>query len=286
MYKVMNNGCKIPMVGLGCFKAGEESCVRAVETAISVGYRHFDTANHYENEKYVGQGIRNSGIDRSEVFVVSKIWPTSFHEPVKIIEFSLKALNLDYIDAYLIHWPGLDADARYRVWETLMRYKDMGYIKGVGVSNFKKAHLIDLKEKFGVAPCMNEFEISPWLQKPEDYQYCQEHNIVMSASVPFAKGDIMGDPTLQEIAKKHNKNVAQVVVRWNLQRGNCVIPKSSNPERIRSNFQVFDFALDQTDMDRIAALDREKHYGSDPFKFTGDYWHFEDAYSDGVPEKQ
>ena len=95
MYKVMNNGCKIPMVGLGCFKAGEESCVRAVETAISVGYRHFDTANHYENEKYVGQGIRNSGIDRSEVFVVSKIWPTSFHEPVKIIEFSLKALNLD-----------------------------------------------------------------------------------------------------------------------------------------------------------------------------------------------
>lgn len=141
MYKVMNNGCKIPMVGLGCFKAGEESCVRAVETAISVGYRHFDTANHYENEKYVGQGIRNSGIDRSEVFVVSKIWPTSFHEPVKIIEFSLKALNLDYIDAYLIHWPGLDADARYRVWETLMRYKDMGYIKGVGVSNFKKAHL-------------------------------------------------------------------------------------------------------------------------------------------------
>ena len=164
MYKVMNNGCKIPMVGLGCFKAGEESCVRAVETAISVGYRHFDTANHYENEKYVGQGIRNSGIDRSEVFVVSKIWPTSFHEPVKIIEFSLKALNLDYIDAYLIHWPGLDADARYRVWETLMRYKDMGYIKGVGVSNFKKAHLIDLKEKFGVDPCMNEFEISPWLQ--------------------------------------------------------------------------------------------------------------------------
>ena len=150
MYMTMNNGCKIPMLGLGCFKAGEERCVKAVETAVSVGYRHFDTANHYENERYVGQGIRNSGIDRSEVFVVSKIWPTSFNDPKKAVEYSMKALNIDYIDNYLLHWPGRDKDARYRAWEALLDYQEKGYFKGVGVSNFKKEHLMDLKDKLWI----------------------------------------------------------------------------------------------------------------------------------------
>ncbi len=285
MYLDLNDGRKIPAVGLGCFKAGQESCVKAVETAISVGYRHFDTANHYENEEYVGRGIRNSGVDRSEVFVVSKIWPSSFSDPVKVIEFSLKALNVEYIDAYLIHWPGRDPDARYRVWETLMKYKDMGYIKGVGVSNFQKKHLIDLKEKFGVDPCINEIELSPWLQKQEDYDYCQQNGIVMSASVPFAKGNVLTDPVILDIAAAHGKNAGQVVIRWNLQRGNCVIPKSSNPVRIESNFQVFDFELTQEDMNRIAKLDYGRAFGSDPTLFNGGYWRFEDAYPDYVPEK-
>lgn len=277
LYKEMNDGRKIPMLGLGCFKATENECIKAVEAAISVGYRHLDTANMYENEQYVGQGIRNSGIDRSEMFVVSKIWPTSFNNPKKAIEYSMKALNIDYIDNYLLHWPGRDKDARYRAWEALLQYKDKGYFKGIGVSNFKKEHLMDLKDKFGVDPCMNEIEISPWNQKPEDYAYCQAHNIVMSASVPFAKGDVLKDPVLMDIAAQHGKEVGQVVIRWHLQRGNCVIPKSSKPSRIESNFQVFDFELTQEDMDRIAQLDYGKCYSSDSSLFNGGFWHIEDT---------
>ena len=163
-----------------------------------------------------------------------------------------------------------------KTWEALLQYKDKGYFKGIGVSNFKKEHLMDLKDKFGVDPCMNEIEISPWNQKPEDYAYCQAHNIVMSASVPFAKGDVLKDPVLMDIAAQHGKEVGQVVIRWHLQRGNCVIPKSSKPSRIESNFQVFDFELTQEDMDRIAQLDYGKCYSSDSSLFNGGFWHIED----------
>ena len=139
LYKEMNDGRKIPMLGLGCFKAAEDECVKAVEAAISVGYRHIDTALMYENEQYVGQGIRNSGVDRSELFVVSKIWPTCYNDPKKAVEYSMKALNIDYIDTYLLHWPGRDKDARYHAWEALLDYKEKGYFKGIGVSNLRKS---------------------------------------------------------------------------------------------------------------------------------------------------
>lgn len=234
LYKEMNDGRKIPMLGLGCFKAAEDECVKAVEAAISVGYRHIDTALMYENEQYVGQGIRNSGVDRSELFVVSKIWPTCYNDPKKAVEYSMKALNIDYIDTYLLHWPGRDKDARYHAWEALLDYKEKGYFKGIGVSNFKKEHLMDLKDKFGVDPCMNEIELSPWNQKQEDYAYCQAHNIVMSASVPFAKGDVLKDPVLMDIAAQHGKEVGQVVLRWNLQRGNCVSPNPQSQAVLRA----------------------------------------------------
>lgn len=276
LYKEMNDGRKIPMLGLGCFKAAEDECVKAVEAAISVGYRHIDTANMYENEQYVGRESATAGRPFRAV-VVSKIWPTSFNDPKKAVEYSMKALNIDYIDNYLLHWPGGTKDARYRAWEALLDYQEKGYFKGVGVSNFKKEHLMDLKDKFGVDPCMNEIELSPWNQKQEDYAYCQAHNIVMSASVPFAKGDVLKDPVLMDIAAQHGKEVGQVVLRWNLQRGNCVIPKSSKPSRIESNFQVFDFELTQQDMDRIAELDYGKCYCSDSSVFNGGFWHIEEA---------
>lgn len=275
-YKVMSNGMRIPMLGLGCFKSEKEEGIKAVRSAIEVGYRHIDTANFYENEKYVGQGIRESRLDRSELFVVSKIWPTSFKTPEVAIEYSLRALNIDYIDIYLLHWPSQNEYARYHAFETLLKYKEKGYFKEVGVSNFKKEHLEKLIEKFGIVPVMNQIEISPWLQKKEDYAYCQENNVTMTACVPFAKGKILTDEKLQRIAQKHGKNVGQVILRWNIQRGNCVIPKSSKPSRIADNFDIFDFELDNVDMKEISTMENGNSYCSDSSVFTGDFWNIED----------
>jgi len=276
----MNNGLEIPMIGLGCFKSEEDEGTLAVESALKTGYRHIDTANFYENEKFVGKGIKNSikeGIvKRDEIFVVSKIWPTSFTNPEKAIEYSLKSLDIDYIDAYLLHWPGLDKDARYKAWEAILKYKDKGFFKTIGVSNFKKAHLEDLYQKFGVIPALNQIEISPWLQKREDYAYCKEKGIVMTACVPFAKGNILKDETLIEIGEKYDKSSAQVILRWNIQRGNCVIPKSSKPHRIASNFDIFDFELSSDEMEKINGLENGNMYCSDSSMFTGDFWNIEE----------
>lgn len=275
-YKVMRNGMKVPMLGLGCYKSEAEEGIRAVRSAIEVGYRHIDTANFYENEKYVGEGIRESGIDRSELFVVSKIWPTSYKTPEVAVEYSMRALNIDYIDMYLLHWPSQNEYARYHAFETLLKYKEKGYFKEVGVSNFKKEHLEGLISRFGIVPVMNQIELSPWLQKKEDYQYCMENDITMTACVPFAKGNILSEPKLMEIAEKHHKNVGQVILRWNIQRGNCVIPKSSKPHRIADNFNIFDFELDAEDMSVIAGMENGNAYCSDSSVFTGDFWNIED----------
>ena len=275
-YITMRNGTKVPMLGLGCYKSEEQEGVEAVKSAIEIGYRHIDTANFYENEKYVGRGIRESGIDRETLFVVSKIWPTSFKTPEVAIEYSMRALNIDYIDMYLLHWPSQNEYARNHAFETLLKYKEKGYFKEVGVSNFKKEHLEKLKETFGFYPMMNQIEISPWLQKKEDYAFCQENDIVMTACVPFAKGNILNDPKLVEIAEKHGKNVGQVILRWNIQRGNCVIPKSSKPHRIADNFNIFDFELDADDMAVIGTMENGNSYCSDSSVFTGDFWNIED----------
>lgn len=275
-YITMRNGTKVPMLGLGCYKSEEQEGVEAVKSAIEIGYRHIDTANFYENEKYVGRGIRESGIDREELFVVSKIWPTSFKTPEVAIEYSMRALNIDYVDMYLLHWPSQNEYARNHAFETLLKYKEKGYFKEVGVSNFKKEHLEKLKDTFGFYPMMNQIEISPWLQKKEDYKFCQENNIVMTACVPFAKGNILNDPKLVEIAEKHGKNVGQVILKWNIQRGNCVIPKSSKPHRIADNFNIFDFELDAEDMAVIGTMENGNSYCSDSSVFTGDFWNIED----------
>ena len=275
-YITMRNGTKVPMLGLGCYKSEEQEGVEAVKSAIEIGYRHIDTANFYENEKYVGRGIRESGIDREKLFVVSKIWPTSFKTPEVAIEYSMRALNIDYIDMYLLHWPSQNEYARNHAFETLLKYKEKGYFKEVGVSNFKKEHLEKPKETFGFYPMMNQIEISPWLQKKEDYAFCQENDIVMTACVPFAKGNILNDPKLVEIAEKHGKNVGQVILRWNIQRGNCVIPKSSKPHRIADNFNIFDFELDADDMAVIGTMENGNSYCSDSSVFTGDFWNIED----------
>ena len=275
-YRVMSNGVKVPVLGLGCYKSEAEEGIKAVRSAIEVGYRHIDTANFYENEKYVGKGIRESGINREELFVVSKIWPTSYETPEVAIEYSMKALNIHYIDMYLLHWPSQNEYGRYHAFEALLRYKEKGYFKEIGVSNFKREHLEGLIKQFGIVPVMNQIELSPWLQKQEDYNYCMEKNITMTGCVPFAKGNILEEECLVKIANKHNKNVGQVILRWNVQRGNCVIPKSSKPSRIADNFHIFDFELCEEDMKVIAGMENGNAYCSDSSVFTGDFWNIED----------
>ena len=275
-YLKMKNGTRVPMVGLGTYKSTKEECITAVRAAIDCGYRHIDTANFYENEKYVGEGIRESGIDRDQLFVTSKIWPTSFKTPEVAIEYSMKALNIDYIDMYLLHWPSQNEYARYHAFETLLKYKEKGYFKEIGVSNFKKEHLIALHDKFGIYPAMNQIELSPWLQKREDYQFCQENGIVMTACVPFAKGNILNDPELKKIADAHGKNVGQGILRWDIQRGNAVVPKSSKPARIASNIDIFDFELSEEEMNIMFGMENGNHYCSDSSVFTGDFWNIED----------
>ena len=275
----LNDGkSKAPMLGLGCYQASDNEVVQAVQNALDVGYRHIDTANFYENELYVGKGIRASKVDRTDLFVVSKIWPTSFRQPEKAIEYSLKAMDIGYIDVYLLHWPGVDVKLRYRAWESLIKYREKGYFKNIGVSNFKQEHLNDLIQKFGIIPAMNQIEISPWCQKKTVYKYCKQKGIVITACVPFARGNILTDPVLQDIATKYGKSVGQIVLRWNIQRGNCVIPKSSHRERISQNFNIFDFSLEEEDMERISLLEDENApcYVSDSSAFTGDFWNIED----------
>lgn len=275
-YQTLRSGAKVPMVGLGTYQATKEECINAVRSAIDIGYRHIDTANFYENEKFVGEAIRECGIDRSELFVTSKIWPTSFKTPEVAIEYSMRALNIDYIDMYLLHWPSQNEYARYHAFETLLKYKEKGYFKEIGVSNFKIEHLKPLMEKFGMAPAMNQIELSPWLQKREDFDFCKENGIVMTACVPFAKGKILNDPELTKIAEAHGKNVGQVILRWDIQRGNCVVPKSSKASRIASNVDIFDFELSQEEMDIIFGMENGNHYCSDSSVFTGDFWNIED----------
>lgn len=271
----LRTGTKVPVLGLGCFKSEAETGERSVREAIEAGYRHIDTANFYENEKYVGEGIRKSGIQREELFVVSKIWPTSYDNPRLAIEYSLESLDIDYIDMYLLHWPGLDEYKRYQAFEECMRFKEKGYLKEVGVSNFKRHHLEEFKAHMGFYPAMNQIEISPWLPKKEDLSFCLENDIVVTACVPFAKGEILNDPILKKMAEKYNKTVGQVILRWNVQRGNCVIPKSSKPERIRENMDIFDFEIEPGDMKIIGEMETGQSYCSDADYFTGDFWTLE-----------
>lgn len=273
------NGTKIPLLGLGTFRSCAQECIEAVKSAVDIGYRCLDTANFYENEEYVGKAVRECGLEREKLFVTSKIWPTGFANPEVNIEYSLHALNIGYIDLYLLHWPGLDRDARYRAFEKLLEYKEKGLFREIGVSNFKREHLEDLITKFNVVPAVNQIELSPWLQKREDYAYCQEKGIVMTACVPFAKGNILSDKKLIAIGEKYGKNVGQVILRWNIQRGNCVVPKSSKPSRIRSNAEIFDFTLDEEDMNTIFGMENGNHYCSDSSEFTGDFWNLSDFLS-------
>jgi 2,5-diketo-D-gluconate reductase A len=231
-----------------------------VATALEAGYRHIDTAEMYGNEKEVGDGVRGSGLDRSEVFVTSKL-NNGFHRPDdarKAFEGTLSALDLGYLDLFLIHWPLptlYDGDF-VSTWKTLEELKADGRVRSIGVSNFQVAHLERLAAETGTVPAVNQIEVHPYLTNEEVRAYDRAHGIATEAWSPIAQGGVLDDPTIVAIAERVGRTPAQVVLRWHIQRGDIIFPKSTTPSRIRENFALFDFELEGADVDAIAGLDR------------------------------
>ncbi|AUM67192.1 aldo/keto reductase [Brevibacillus laterosporus] len=268
----LHNGIKMPWFGIGVFKVEEGSeLVAAVKSAIKHGYRSIDTAAIYGNETSVGQaiheGIQEANISREDLFVTSKVWNADlgYEATLAAFETSLTKLGLEYLDLYLIHWP---VKGKYKeAWRALEKlYKD-GRVKAIGVSNFQIHHLEDLMGEAEIKPMINQVEFHPYLTQKELITFCRAHDIQMEAWSPLMQGQLLDNPVLQELADKHGKTVAQVILRWDLQHGVVTIPKSTKEHRIVENASVFDFELTQEEMDRIDALNQNHRVGPDPDNF-------------------
>ncbi len=252
----LNNGVEMPVLGFGVYQIPAEQTEQAVTEALAAGYRSLDTAAAYQNEEAVGRAIVSSGIPRSEVFVTTKLWIQKPGEDNarRAFEASLKRLGLDYVDLYLIHQPLSDY---YSSWRAMQEVSREGLAKAIGVANFYPDRLVDLIDHNEVSPAVNQIETHPFFQRTADQALMREHGVQIESWGPFAEGqnNIFSDPTLSEIGASHGKSVAQVVLRWLIQRDVVVIPKSVRPERMRENIDVFDFELTDDEMARIAAMD-------------------------------
>jgi 2,5-diketo-D-gluconate reductase A len=265
----LNSGQTLPQLGLGVYKVGQDIGVELVKAAIEVGYRRFDTAALYDNEFEIGAGIRQSGLAREEVFVTTKIWNDrhGFENATEAIDESLARLNIGYVDMLLIHWPCPKQNLIVETWQALENALESGKVRGIGVSNFNANHMSTLLAHSKVVPAINQIELHPGLQQPAMREYNRSHGIATEAWSPLDRGRFATNPVLADIAKKHGKAVTQVIIRWHLELGNLVIPKTSNPDRLRENIDVFDFALDLEDLASIATLNTDERHGPDPEEF-------------------
>jgi 2,5-diketo-D-gluconate reductase A len=263
----LNNGVQMPQVGFGVFLIPAEETKAAVTTALDCGYRHIDTAKIYGNESAVGEAIAESGIDRSEIFVTTKCWNADqgFDSARRAFDASLKRLGLDNLDLYLIHWPAPSRDLYVDTWRAFEELYTEGRVRAIGVSNFQPAHLQRLFDETETVPAINQIELHPWLQQSELRAFHREHGIVTEAWSPLATGgDFLDNPVIGAIAKKHDITAAQVILRWHLDLGNVIIPKSVNRDRMASNLDLFDISLDDEDTAQIAELDAGQRVGDDP----------------------
>jgi 2,5-diketo-D-gluconate reductase A len=256
----LNDGHTIPQLGFGVFQIPPNETAKAVGVALEAGYRHIDTAEMYGNEKGVGDAIRASGIDRAEVFVTSKL-NNGFHEPDKArraFDETLAELGSDYVDLFLIHWPlpTLYGGDFVSTWKTLEEFHRDGRARSIGVSNFQVAHLERLAAESDVRPAVNQIELHPYFQNDEVDAYGRANGIATEAWAPIAQGKVLDDPALAGIAARHGRSPAQIVLRWHIERGNIVFPKSTTPARIKENFELFDFRLEPGDVQTIDALGR------------------------------
>jgi diketogulonate reductase-like aldo/keto reductase len=261
----LNNDVEIPIFGLGTYLASEgQQAVNAINYALEAGYRHFDTAAFYFNEESVGKALRDSGYDRKELFVTTKLWNSDhgYDKALKAFDKSFKKLNLEYIDLYLIHWPV--ENLRNETWKALEKVYDEGLVKAIGVSNYTIRHIEELLGICEIPPTVNQVEYHPFLYQKELRDYCRSKEIVLESYSPLTKGNRINDENLAVIAKEYNRSPAQILIRWNLEQEVVVIPKSSNKERIIENASVFDFSIKPEDMERLNALNENYRCTWDP----------------------
>jgi len=264
----MNNGLEIPVLGLGVYRTEPgESTSNSVSSALKIGYRHIDTARLYGNEESVGKAIRESGIPRNQIFVTTKLWDSDhgYDSTIAACEKSLKKLDIEYIDLYLIHSPNPGKEKRLSSWKAMEKMVEEGKVKSIGVSNYGIHHLKELFDsKPKILPAVNQVEIHPWLTRNKIVDYCQENNIIVEAYSPLTKGQKLNDPTLKKMASKYNKSTAQILIRYGIDRGMVTLPKSVHENRIKDNAEVFDFKLDNEDMKTLNSLDVYLVTGWDP----------------------
>jgi diketogulonate reductase-like aldo/keto reductase len=268
--KKLNNGVEIPYLGLGVFRSAEGAeTVNAVRWAIEAGYVHIDTAKIYDNEKSVGQGVRDSGVAREKLFITTKLWNGDMraNKQMEAFEGSLESLGMEYVDLYLIHWP---VENYLESWKMMEKIYASGKAKAVGVSNFQPHHLDKLLAQSDLTPAVNQIELHPYLTQEQLRKYCAEKGIAVQAWSPIGGqgNDVMANPAIKDIAARHGKSPAQVIIRWDLQLGIITIPKSIRKERIIENSQVFDFSLSQEEFDAISKLNINRRNGPDPDNFN------------------
>ena len=266
----LSNGVEMPQLGFGVWQVPDDEAPRAVGAALEAGYRSIDTAALYGNEAGVGKALRDSGLPRDEVFVTSKVWNTEqgYDSTLRAFDATMAALGLDVLDLYLIHWPAPKQDRYVETWKALEKLHADGRVRSIGVSNFQPSHLDRLAAETSTVPMVNQVELHPQLPQEELRAYHAAHGIVTEAWSPLGQGKLLADPRLAEVAQKHGRTPAQVVLRWHLQQDIVAIPKSVTPARIRENLDVFGFELHDDDLQALAQLATGERMGLDPDRFS------------------
>ena len=263
----LNNGLTMPQLGFGVWQVPDEEATPAVEKALEIGYRAIDTARIYKNEHGVGKAIASSGLPRENLFITTKVWNADqgYENTLRALDESLDRLGIDYVDLYLIHWPTPEFDEYLETYQAMEKLYQDGKVKAIGVCNFDLDHMQRLLDNCSIIPVVNQVECHPYLQQNELKQFLDQHNIFLEAWSPLMQGgDVLHHETVQSLASFHEKTPAQIIIRWHLQRGSIVIPKSVTPKRIEENFDVFDFTLSESDMEKINTLDRGERTGPEP----------------------